>query len=178
MNTIYDGTYVIGQTSATNFVAGPGIKIDEPSAGTVRIGNDETVLWSGAANAGEFTLNETYKNFEKLGITHGCRWAPNNRTFAEDSIFDASLFNTYSGASIIATEMEFSNITAINDVYTHFSITPITPVNDTKLKLWSSKVTFLQTPTVNATVTGSHKLEDARTIYKIYGLNRISGSNA
>ena len=47
MNTIYDNTFVLGQTSATNFVAGPGIVIDEPSAGTVRIGNDETVLFSG-----------------------------------------------------------------------------------------------------------------------------------
>lgn len=26
MNTIYDNTFVLGQTSATNFVAGPGIR--------------------------------------------------------------------------------------------------------------------------------------------------------
>jgi len=178
MNTIYDGTFVLGNTSATTYQAGPGISITQPSEGTVRISNDETVLWSGTANAGEFTLNETYKNFEKIGITHGCRWAPSNRTFAEDAIFDSSLFNTYSGASIIATEIDMSNITAVNDVYTHFSITPITPVNDTKLKLWPSKVTFLQTQTANATVTGNHKIEDARTIYKIVGINRISGGNA
>lgn len=37
MNTIYDGSFVLGQTSATNFQAGQGIKIDEPSEGTVRI---------------------------------------------------------------------------------------------------------------------------------------------
>ena len=178
IQSISNGTYTLGETNKLTFSAGPGIKIDEPSEGTVRIGNDETVLWSGVANAGEFSLSESYKNFEKIGITHGCRWAPANRTFAEDAIFDSNLFNTYSGASIIATEMEMSNITALNDIYTHFSITPITPVNDTKLKLWSSKVTFLQTPTDIATVTGSHKIEEARTIYKIYGINRISGSNA
>ena len=40
IQSISQGTYTIGQTSATNFVAGPGIKIDEPSAGTVRIGID------------------------------------------------------------------------------------------------------------------------------------------
>ena len=45
IQSISQGTYTIGQTSATNFIAGPGIKIDEPSAGTVRIGNDETVLF-------------------------------------------------------------------------------------------------------------------------------------
>jgi hypothetical protein len=177
IQSIAQGTYTLGQTSATTYQAGPGISITQPSEGVVRISNDETVLWSGTANAGEFTLNETYKNFEKIGITHGCRWAPASRTFAEDAIFDSNLFNIYSGASIIATEMEMSNITALNDVYTHFSITPITTVNDTKLKLWSSKVTFLQTQTSNATVTGTHTIEDARTIYKIYGINRISGGN-
>lgn len=41
INSIANGTFTIGQTSATNFVAGNGIKIDEPSAGTVRIGTDE-----------------------------------------------------------------------------------------------------------------------------------------
>lgn len=70
MNTIYDGTYVIGQTSATNFVAGPGIKIDEPSAGTVRIGNDETVLFSGTGVANA-TLSESMLNFERLKIKLG-----------------------------------------------------------------------------------------------------------
>lgn len=69
MNTIYDGTYVIGQTSATNFIAGPGIKIDQPSAGTVRIGNDETVLWSGSAvNNSEISLNENFNNFNYIGL--------------------------------------------------------------------------------------------------------------
>lgn len=172
IQSISQGTYTIGQTSATNFVAGPGIKIDEPSAGTVRIGNDETVLWSGSGTAGEFTLNESYKNFEKIGIVNGCRWAPSSRTFAEDSIFDTELFDSYQGASIIATEMEVSNITAASDPYAHFSITPITPVNDTKLKIWSSKVTFLQTTTGHAAVTGWRTLEDGRIIYKIYGINR------
>ena len=38
MNTIYDGSFVLGETSGLTFEAGPGIKIDEPSAGTVRIG--------------------------------------------------------------------------------------------------------------------------------------------
>ena len=38
IQSISQGTFTIGQTSATNLIAGPGIKIDEPSAGTVRIG--------------------------------------------------------------------------------------------------------------------------------------------
>ena len=48
IQSIANGTFVLGQTSATNFIAGPGVRIDEPSAGTLRIGTDETVLWSGA----------------------------------------------------------------------------------------------------------------------------------
>ena len=64
IQSISQGTYTIGQTSATNFVAGPGIKIDEPSAGIVRIGNDETVLWSGSAYTG--TFSENISAFEKI----------------------------------------------------------------------------------------------------------------
>ena len=40
MSQIYNGSFLLGNTSATNFVAGPGIKIDSPSAGSVRIGTD------------------------------------------------------------------------------------------------------------------------------------------
>lgn len=70
MNTIYDGTYVIGETSATTFIAGQGIKIDQPSAGTVRIGNDETVLYSGnlTGNGATAQLSEPIQNFEKIKV--------------------------------------------------------------------------------------------------------------
>lgn len=69
MNTIYDNTFVLGQTSATNFIAGQGIKIDEPSAGTVRIGNDETVLYSGNSNITTGALNEPATNFNYLRVS-------------------------------------------------------------------------------------------------------------
>ena len=76
MNTIYDGTFTLGQTSATNFQAGPGIKIDSPSAGTVRIGNDETVLWSGSWKPGNgsvvtnsaIEISEPVSNFEYIRV--------------------------------------------------------------------------------------------------------------
>ena len=67
INSIANGTFTIGQTSATNFVAGPGIKIDEPSAGTVRIGNDETVLFQSTGfEATTCDLSEPPKNFESI----------------------------------------------------------------------------------------------------------------
>lgn len=68
IQSISQGTYTIGQTSATNFVAGPGIKIDEPSAGTVRIGNDETVIYEGSAAWTGITFSEPASNFEKIRV--------------------------------------------------------------------------------------------------------------
>ena len=70
IQSISQGTYTIGQTSATNFVAGPGISISEPSAGTVRIGTDETVLWETTLNSGSsaFNTSEPVSNFEKYKI--------------------------------------------------------------------------------------------------------------
>lgn len=70
MNTIYDNTFVLGETSATNFIAGNGIKIDSPSAGTVRIGTDETVLWSGNLSAKdiEISLTDSLKNYDSYKV--------------------------------------------------------------------------------------------------------------
>lgn len=78
MNTIYDNTFVLGQTSATNFVAGNGIKIDEPSAGTVRIGTDETVLFNGNITATNATgaLSEPPSAFNDLRV----EWYGENTT--------------------------------------------------------------------------------------------------
>ena len=66
INSIANGTFTIGQTSATNFQAGPGISITQPSEGTVRIANDETVLWSG--NSAEAVLSEPYTSFQYLEV--------------------------------------------------------------------------------------------------------------
>lgn len=56
IQSISQGTYTIGQTSALNFEAGPGIKIDSPSAGTVRIGNDfNKIVVNDIITAGYYT---------------------------------------------------------------------------------------------------------------------------
>ena len=88
MNTIYDGSFVLGQTSATNFVAGPGIRIDEPSAGTVRIGNDETVLWEGDQVGSAFTItaSEPPTNFQYIYVLgHTNDTVPNQFNFFSDT---------------------------------------------------------------------------------------------
>ena len=73
MNTIYDGTFVLGSTSATTFSAGNGITITQPSEGVVEIANDETVLYDNPTNhnvdnAAEFIMNESLWNFHRAFI--------------------------------------------------------------------------------------------------------------
>lgn len=70
IRSISEGTFVIGDTNGLTFEAGPGISVSQPSEGTVRIANDETVLWetnvtSGADSA---TLSEPLTNFERVKI--------------------------------------------------------------------------------------------------------------
>ena len=75
MANIYDGSYVLGNTSATQIIAGEGIKLDTSVPGTIKISNDETVLWSGAltGTAGSLTaqLSEPFTNFEEIRLTMG-----------------------------------------------------------------------------------------------------------
>jgi hypothetical protein len=68
IQSIANGTFVLGTTSATNFVGGTGITIDSPSEGTVRISNDETVLWSGANAVAACNLSEPLSAFETFKI--------------------------------------------------------------------------------------------------------------
>jgi hypothetical protein len=88
MNTIYDGTYVLGNTSATTYQAGPGISITQPSEGVVRISNDETVLYSGAYTTA-FSVSEPITNFNNIRLV--CH---NNRDneYAFGSIVNTNYF--------------------------------------------------------------------------------------
>ena len=74
INSIANGTFTIGQTSATSCVAGPGISITQPTTGTVMIANDETELYysptnHNVANDAEFVMSESIWNFERVIIT-------------------------------------------------------------------------------------------------------------
>ena len=68
-NNIYNGTFVLGNTSATTLSAGEGIKIDTSVPGIIGISNDETVLWSGYVkmeNDATITASEPLSGFEKI----------------------------------------------------------------------------------------------------------------
>ena len=72
IQSISQGTYTIGNTNELTFSAGPGIKVDQPSEGVVRIGNDETVLFDGLTNqitsTSSFNLTDDYNKYDYLKI--------------------------------------------------------------------------------------------------------------
>ena len=154
IQSISQGTYTIGQTSATNFIAGPGIKIDEPSAGTVRIGNDETVLYSGSsANP---TLTESINNFEKVDIVY---------TYWADKYTTRTLYGW--SANPTFTEGWYNEGGTFGGIF----ITRLT-ANDSHTVIGSDSNRYWNPP------TGS-TLNDATSnfkILKVIGINRISGN--
>ena len=168
MNTIYDNTFVLGQTSATNFVAGPGIKIDEPSAGAVRIGNDETVLWENTNKTftkdlqWPQTLSEPITNFEKVSFLY----APDS--YIEDAeyhTFDS--FNNYN-YNLVAWRCDGPSTDYIFWREAKFNC------NGTALTNPYNSTINLSTAFAGA---GFNKT-GYNWLLKVVGINRISGSNA
>lgn len=168
MNTIYDGTYVIGQTSATNFQAGPGIKIDSPSEGVVRIGNDETVLYSGAEPTSAVLLSETWKNFDRLKIYVQNKSMDNGLTMVEVRPLEREgqtpFYNIVAGFSygLGTNGMIWQNIIGI--------------ATDTTLTNQSA-FGFQNSWTATSPTVRKNNTNDLNCILKVIGINRISGSN-
>ena len=66
MANIFDGSFVLGNVSATTLSAGEGIKITTDEPGVIKVSNDETVLWEGTSSQSAnptFILNEPATNF-------------------------------------------------------------------------------------------------------------------
>lgn len=164
INSIANGTYTIGSTSATNFVAGPGIKIDEPSAGTVRIGNDETVLWSGARTSAIQT-SESMKNFDKcqVYIAHGTYGPPQIYTIDFADMGSTGYFAITRPRGSVNLNIACIRLTADD--------THLAAVNSKCLAFgsWTSTATGVTATTGEA--------EDLNSIIKVVGINRINGGN-
>lgn len=168
INSIANGTYVIGQTSATNFQAGPGISITQPSEGTVRIANDETVLWSGALTVGNtaqmaepVSAFESYK-FYLLGHERYLKvvnefWSDGSSTGNEPYKVNPIIFQAGDGFFTINAGDCKWNTTWDNLQY-------ITGYNK-----WM--------PYNGSTWNQINTNTDSPTIVKIVGINRISGGN-
>ena len=119
MNTIYDGTFVLGSTSATTYQAGPGISITQPSEGTVRISNDETVLWSGTySGTSAIPFTESYKNFEYARIdfkrsdnlAYTQTFRTSDQTYNEIALMGHwCRINTAGGISLVCSQYTLNN---------------------------------------------------------------------
>lgn len=159
MNTIYDNTFVLGQTSATNFIAGNGIKIDEPSAGTVRIGNDETVLWEGTPenSSSNIVISDKFLNYERVLIY----WKSYERRYV---------------SCIFAGTNDTMPI-VVGEVF-------VNPDGNYEKSLtrWGSSngLTYTWEATIHGAFTGTQSNSWNSNVIplKIVGINRISGSNA
>jgi len=159
IQSIANGTYVIGQTSATNFVGGPGIKVDSPREGTVRVSNDETVLWestAGTADTGVFSENIT--NFEYFDVVF-----KTNDNIIEVQRFrtdmSSSTFNLYSNLFSPSNGL-YIKITRMNYSATQFTVNNYAEINIKNA--------------ANPTISQSNKI----VLLKVIGINRISGGNA
>ena len=165
IQSISQGTYTIGQTSATNFVAGPGIKIDEPSAGTVRIGNDETVLWSGTRfTTGYRDLNESFLNFEQVRFKI-CTEDQDNWQY---KLYPCQTTAQYFNASI-------SQIWPDTTTATWAKTALWKPTSETRISGIAQAMQRITTGGITNKITTSGNWLG---IYEIVGINRISGSNA
>jgi hypothetical protein len=181
INSIAQGTYTLGQTSATTYQAGPGISITQPSEGTVRISNDETVLWSAAdgATSGDMILSESWKNFEKISVTHACTYG-GNRPIAPDTVIDTYALTKKGGGIIVCSDQTTTEVTGQSGNNKIFYETQVTfsAINDTTLRFYPAYVKFINYPKNDGTVTGRYGMENSRVYYNIVGINRISGGNA
>ena len=156
MNTIYDGSFVLGDTNKLTFSAGPGIKIDEPSEGTVRIGNDETVLFENNAGATEAALSESFANFDRIRIYF--------RPYTNNPVCQEIFYNSnqsYNNMSFMYGFYEGQQWRGFKCTF---------KVGLTLIKILSSY--YYEGYAAGVDVTNTAK------IYKIIGINRLSGSNA
>lgn len=172
IQSISQGTYTIGQTSATNFVAGTGIKIDEPSAGTVRIGNDETVLFetNDVYGAGVCNLSESLKNFERIAVkpTRGWSGTPNPGGAGPWNYFDTD--------QIVGGATEpFQSVCPFIMECINWKISQFIPNADCTVLTWYRG---FQKNMENNRYASASNFTDCVGIQKIIGINRISGSNA
>lgn len=170
IQSISQGTFTIGSTSSTNFEAGPGISITQPSEGTVRIANDETVLYSGDTVVNEsntFNLSESLFNFDSI------------------KIYDKSM--NASAVPLRVTEISFRDNTqtyrfGTNDVWVdgymptsyashyqgwNFYSADVAGTTIATMGSWISHMNNSAAPTVR----------NIGHIYEIRGINRISGGN-
>lgn len=164
IQSISNGTYTLGDTNKLTFSAGPGIKIDEPSAGTVRIGNDETVLFTtNDYNNTSATLSEPASNFERIKINFGVG--------NDSNIQIRSCYNEFNGTArnycLLGQRTDAGGvILGAGKLNVSEDFLSVTPDYGRYFILFKDKTTTTGIGNINFSV------------FKVIGINRISGSNA
>lgn len=163
INSIANGTYTIGETNNLTFEAGPGIVIDQPSAGTVRIGTDETMLFSGNFNTKSCTLSESPLNFDSVKFylaDDGGHASWGSTEIKSDLINNSSATN---GTCMAGCAVPWSN---------GFRIMTVSATSANDYKNWAS--CGYQWWGNGGGQIGTGYLN----ILKVIGINRIAGGNA
>jgi len=171
IRSISEGTFVIGDTNGLTFEAGPGISVSQPSEGTVRIANDETVLFENSAGVSVrdgITCSENPFNFEELKIY----WFCENDTSKKIDIISPAYLGKNNKFNL-SYSMPADNFENMNYLYLRNCTMTLTT---TGISLRNAQQAVLY----NRTVTiGPESSEYAiATIFKVVGINRISGGNA
>lgn len=79
----YEIVELAWKSDVPTFEAGQGIKVDQPSEGVVRIGNDETVLYESTGATANINLSESLSGFEKIEFRYYPQELTNSTTVIE-----------------------------------------------------------------------------------------------
>ena len=164
LRSIAEGTFVLGDTNNLAFEAGSGIKIDSPSEGTVRIANDETVLFSTDTppSSGDINLSESMFNFERIGISF----------VNDDNDIIYQEFPCVSGKDIVLLFADFHMESSSVCLYLKWGSFEH---NAAGTALVCQRGGYLN---IYGSNRGSNTDYTWTKPYKIVGINRISGGNA
>jgi len=172
IQSIANGSFVLGQTSATNFVGGTGITVDSPSEGTVRISNDETVLFFAGNNSSGVqsgNLTESIMNFERIRVAG----MDNDGHVDVKYIYpawtkNADSFNASGYEVMLYGANPYAPQNTVWEKWTRYSFSALTSFN----VVLSYEGSYTANTVSN--VTNSHK----NSVREVIGINRISGGNA
>ena len=177
MSEIYNGTFLLGNTSATTLSAGEGIKIDSTSVpGTIKISNDETVLWSGAEQVTNretlITLNENLFNFEKIQIWDD--WLNNSPTkiteFSTSGQAGGTTFQRFGTLHCAPDGWQFEQNPQFYLAWNFYSVQD----NGNKIR---TERNYIAGALTGGSQIPALQQRNASYVYKIVGVNRISGGN-
>ena len=167
MSQIYNGTFVLGDTSATTISAGEGIKLDTSVPGVIGISNDETVLWSGDALTA--TVSESLTNFESVKVY--AHWNYNGSFEARTMTEIPGTANNFNLCTL--TPSVTTGQTTDAAVYTLASIYNIngldlTAINKSRIQYGAAENSFS---------CNTYSNTDVLKLTKVVGINRINGGN-